>query len=35
MMRKLALAAALLWMTAVFLAYYWLRISEITAYYLR
>ena len=34
-MGKVKLAAALLWITAVFLAYYWLKISEIIAYYLR
>ena len=34
-MGKVKLVVALLWMIAVFLAYYWLKISETIAYYLR
>lgn len=33
-MGKVKLAAALLWMIAIFLAYYWLKTSEIIAFYL-
>lgn len=34
-MKRASLVLALLWMVIVFIAYYWVKASEIIAYYLR